>query len=151
MRGGFLHSTRARRAFVAGLDLMGSIHRFAGKEGRFAWAGVSPQVYSERDAASILKHVLIGQAEGAGGFELRYFEVPPGGKTTLDRHAHDHGVLVLQGRGRLLLGDQALELDYGDVVYISSYEVHQFECLGASVLGFACIKSTGQKNPPGVS
>lgn len=128
---------------------MGAIHRFVGKDGGFSWAGISPQVYTESDTVRILKHVLVGQAEGAIGFEMRFFEVPPGGRTTLDRHAHDHGVLILQGRGRLLLGDQTLEVGHGDVVYVGAQEVHQFECVGESALGFICVKSAGQKKLPG--
>ena len=34
----------------------------------------------------------------------RYFEIEPGGHSSLERHRHPHAVLVLRGRGRVLLG-----------------------------------------------
>ena len=37
---------------------------------------------------------------------MRYFAAQPGGHTSLDQHAHDHGVYVLHGRARLRLGDE---------------------------------------------
>ena len=82
---------------------------------------------------------LIGPAEGAPNFAVRYFEVQPGGCTSLDQHDHDHGVLVLRGRGEVLLGQQVTELSFGDAVYVSPREVHQFRCIGDEPLGFLCV------------
>ena len=36
--------------------------------------------------------------------ELRYFEMAPGGYSTLERHEHVHAVLILRGRGHCLVG-----------------------------------------------
>ncbi len=38
--------------------------------------------------------------------QLRYFEVAPGGWTTLERHEHVHNVMVIRGKGRCLVGDK---------------------------------------------
>lgn len=115
---------------------MGVVHRFTGKDGGFAWEGVSAQDYDGADR--VCKRVLVG---GAQGFEMRYFEVSPGGRTSLDRHAHDHGVLILRGRARVLLGDRTVEAGYGDVFYIPGHETHQLESIGEGPLGFVCVKS----------
>ena len=120
---------------------MGVVHRFTGKDGAFAWEGVSAQAYGGADAAGVCKRVLVGQGDGAQGFEMRYFEVSPGGRTSLDRHAHDHGVLILRGRARVLLGDRTVEAGYGDVFYIPGHETHQLESIGEGPLGFVCVKS----------
>ncbi len=76
------------------------------------------------------KHELIGEAEGARQYRMRYFEVPPGGRTARERHAHDHGVMIVAGRARVTLGEQTHEVGEGDVVYVAGDELHCFETLG---------------------
>jgi len=120
---------------------MGVVRRFTGKDGAFAWEGVPAQDYGGADAVRACKRVLVGHEDGAQGFEMRYFEVSPGGRTALDRHAHDHGVLILRGRARVLLGDRTVEAGYGDVLYIPGDETHQLESIGEAPLGFVCVKS----------
>ena len=70
---------------------------------------------------------------------MRYFRVPPGGRTALERHAHDHGVVIERGRARVTLGDEQHELGPGDVVYVGGDELHCFEALGDEALGFICV------------
>jgi quercetin dioxygenase-like cupin family protein len=82
---------------------------------------------------------LIGPAEKAPNFALRYFEIEPGGWSSLDRHAHDHGVVILRGRGQVLLGAETFKVAFGDVVYIPPHEVHQFKSVGDEPLGFLCV------------
>ncbi len=116
---------------------MSVIHRY---KGQFDWEGVSLSTYPPgKEVKGVSVRWLIGPAEKAPNFALRYFEVEPGGWTSLDQHAHDHGVVVLRGRGRVLLGDEEFEIAYGDVVYVRPYEVHQFKSVGDEPLGFLCI------------
>ena len=70
---------------------------------------------------------------------MRYFEVPPGGRTARERHAHDHGVMIVAGRARVTLGDAVHEVGEGDVVYVPGDELHCFEALGEEPLGFVCV------------
>ncbi len=118
---------------------MGSVHRFAGEAGRCRWDGVTPEPYSAANPAAGTRQVLIGPAEGAAHFALRYFAVTPGAAAALDTHAHDHGVYVLHGRGRVRLGAAAHALGPGDVVYVEPHEPHAFEASGDEPLGFLCI------------
>ena len=85
------------------------------------------------------KHGLIGEAEGAHQYRMRYFEVPPGGRTARERHAHDHGVMIVSGRARVTLGDAVHEVGEGDVVYVAGDELHCFEAVGDAPLGFVCV------------
>jgi quercetin dioxygenase-like cupin family protein len=82
---------------------------------------------------------LIGPAERAPNFALRYFEIAPGGWTSLDQHAHDHGVVILRGQGQVLLGQEGHKVSFGDVIYIPGNEVHQITNAGGEPLGFLCI------------
>jgi quercetin dioxygenase-like cupin family protein len=115
---------------------MGVIHKRVPGASGWLWQGVEVHRYNTNDAT---KQVLIGHADGAHNFEIRYFTIPPRGFSSLDQHAHDHGVMVMQGRARVLLGEQFQEVNEGDVIYIPSMERHQFENLGDEPFTFLCI------------
>ena len=71
----------------------------------YRWEAVDLLAYKS-DASSpfrdVTRQTLFRRDDLAG--ELRYFEVAPGGHSTLERHAHVHAVLILRGRGRCLVG-----------------------------------------------
>lgn len=94
-----------------------------------------------------VKRVLVGPDEGVGDFIIRHFTIPTGGHSALDQHLHQHGVVVVQGRGRVLLGDRWEEINVGDAVYVEPNEVHQFEALGDQPLGFICVIPTWAEQP----
>lgn len=120
---------------------MGTIHKQEGNAGSPAWKypTVPMTEYRTDASAGITKQVLIGKDEGAADFIVRYFTIPRGGKSALDQHAHQHGVVVVQGRGRVLLGEQWHFIETGDAVFTSTDEVHQFEAVGSVPLGFIWV------------
>lgn len=117
---------------------MGVIHRRSGEPGP-GWEGVEPKAYDDPSLAGVRKHELIGEADGASQYRMRYFEVPAGGRTARERHAHDHGVMIVSGRARVTLGEDTHEVGEGDVVYVAGDELHCFEALGDAPLGFVCV------------
>ena len=118
---------------------MGTIHRQSGEGGRLDWEGIPVEAYDGDGATEATKRVLIGGRDGARNFSIRYFEIPPGGKSSLDQHAHDHGIYVLKGRGRVLMGSELTEVTPGDIIYIPPQEHHQFTNNGAEPLGMLCV------------
>jgi len=128
---------------------MSVIRRFKKLEdGELRWEEVPIRAYEAngedesaggRGAERASRQVLIGNDEQAPHFHLRYFAVQPGGHTSLDQHAHDHGVYIVHGQARLRLGDEEHEVSTGDVVYIDGNEVHQFFTLGKEPFGFLCV------------
>ena len=112
---------------------MGSVHR---RRPDGSWDGVPRQGY---DHPGVEKHELVGPADGADGYRVRYFRVAAGAQTALERHPHDHGVVIESGRARVTLGDERHELGPGDVVYVAGDELHCFEALGDEPLGFICV------------
>jgi quercetin dioxygenase-like cupin family protein len=68
---------------------MGTVHRRQSGRG---WDGVAAQAYADPAFRGVEKHELIGPADGAPHYRVRYFHVPPGGRTARETHAHDHGV-----------------------------------------------------------
>lgn len=118
---------------------MGIIHKFQGDPDRFDWRGIIPKGYESEDIRGVALRWLIGRDEEAPYFAMRYFEVEPGGWTLLDRHAHDHGVIILRGKGKVLLGEKETEISFGDVVYVPPNELHQFKNTGDEPFGFICV------------
>ena len=117
-------------------------------EADFAWQDVPCQPYKETDEApfkAISRRVLF--AEPALGCELRYFEMAPGGYSTLERHEHMHAVMILRGRGRCLLGDQVRMVKPFDLVSIPSWTWHQFRASEGETLGFLCMVNATRDRP----
>ena len=115
---------------------MGAVHRKVGDD---RWEGVEPVAYPDPALAGVVKHELIGPPEGASDYRVRYFAVPPGGRTARETHPGDHGVVLVRGRARVTLGDEVHELTAGDTVYVAGDELHCFEALGDEPLGFICV------------
>lgn len=121
---------------------MSIIHRATTSEnGELRWQDVPVRAYGPDNSGAdkATRQIMIGAGEGSSNFHMRYFAVQPGGYTSLDQHAHDHGVYILHGRALLRLGEEERELGPGDVVYISGNEVHQFFALDIEPFGFLCI------------
>jgi len=79
--------------------------------------------------------------------ELRYFEVSPGGYSTLERHEHMHAVLILRGRGEVLIGGEVRKIDTNDLVSIAPWTWHQFRANADAPLGFLCMVNVERDKP----
>jgi quercetin dioxygenase-like cupin family protein len=88
-----------------------------------------------------------GPGEGAASIVARYFEVQPGGFSTLEQHEHRHYVVVLRGQGTVTLGDQVTAIAPYDAVYVAPLTAHQFRATGPEPLGFICIVDRVRDKP----
>jgi mannose-6-phosphate isomerase-like protein (cupin superfamily) len=114
----------------------------------FRWEGVERLPYKEDDRAlfkSITRQVLFSDPELHG--ELRYFEVAPGGFSTLERHEHMHGVLILRGRGHCLVGRDVRPIETRDLVTVPAMTWHQFRATADEPLGFLCMVNATRDKP----
>jgi len=121
------------------------IHR---KAKDFRWEGVPELPYKEDERAlfkSITRQVLFSDPHMHG--ELRYFEVAPGGFSTLERHAHMHAVLVLRGRGHCLVGNEVKAIETRDLVTVPAMTWHQFRASRGEPLGFLCMVNATRDKP----
>jgi S-methyl-1-thioxylulose 5-phosphate methylthiotransferase len=137
--------TRSRaHGSPAGADR--TAHRPSHGEGR--WDAVPVLPYKEDDRAlfrSVSRQVLFSDPALAG--ELRYFEVAPGGYSTLERHAHMHAVMVLRGTGRCLVGGEVRRIAPHDLVTVPPWTWHQFRATAAEPLGFLCLVNAERDKP----
>jgi S-methyl-1-thioxylulose 5-phosphate methylthiotransferase len=114
----------------------------------FRWEGVEMRPYKEDERAlykTITRQVLFSDPNMAG--ELRYFEVAPGGFSTLERHEHMHAVLILRGRGHCLVGDEVKRLETRDLVTVPPMTWHQFRATTDEPLGFLCMVDAQRDKP----
>ncbi len=119
---------------------MGYIRKLIGKWGEnFKWAGSRSRSYEEGSAADATETWIIGKAEAARNFALRYYELEVGGSSNREAHPHDHGVVFLRGQGKVLLGEERHEVMPGDIVYITPNETHEIANTGQDKLGWFCI------------
>jgi quercetin dioxygenase-like cupin family protein len=118
------------------------------KASGYRWEGVEELPYKDDGRAlfkSITRQVLFSHPEMQG--ELRYFELAPGGFSTLERHEHMHAVLVLRGRGHCLVGDQVKPIELRDLVTVPAMTWHQFRATAAEPLGFLCMVNADRDKP----
>ncbi len=112
------------------------------------WEGVEHKPYKEDERAlfkDISRQTLFSRPDIAG--ELRYFEVAPGGHSTLERHEHVHAVLILRGGGQALVGDRVVALLQNDLVTVPPMTWHQFRAGPDVPLGFLCMVDAQRDKP----
>jgi quercetin dioxygenase-like cupin family protein len=121
------------------------IRRFAAG---YSWDGVARLPYKEDGAApfkAIARQTLFSGPDLAG--ELRYFEMAPGGHSTLERHSHVHAVMILRGHGRCLLGQAVHDVAPFDLVTIPPWTWHQFRATAGEAFGFLCMVDATRDRP----
>lgn len=106
----------------------------------YRWESVDLLAYKQDPAVpfrDVTRQTLFKRDDLAG--ELRYFEVAPGGYSTLERHQHVHAVLVLRGGGHCLVGDAVHAVAEHDLVTVPARTWHQFRAAADAPLGFLCL------------
>jgi quercetin dioxygenase-like cupin family protein len=112
------------------------------------WREVEVREYKAEGSApfrDVTRQVLFDDPALAS--QLRYFEVAPGGYTTLERHEHAHAVVVQRGAGRCLIGDRIYELAAHDLVHVPALTWHQFRAGADRPLGFLCMVNAQRDRP----
>jgi quercetin dioxygenase-like cupin family protein len=114
----------------------------------YRWDNVAFLPYKEEGAApfkSVTRQVLFHDSELR--CELRYFEVAPGGYSTLERHHHTHGVMILRGKADVLVGNDVRLVRTFDLVRIPAMTWHQFRTRGEEPMGFLCMVNVERDRP----
>ena len=116
--------------------------------GAFRWEGVDVLAYKQEGSApfkDVTRQVLFDSEDPPA--QLRYFEVAPGGHTTLERHEHVHAVMVIRGRGEALIGNEAHAIRQNDLVSVPPMTWHQFHAAADEPLGFLCLVASNRDRP----
>lgn len=119
--------------------------------GDFTWRDVPLEPYKATTEfwRGITRRELSGRRGESMAFHVRYFEIEPGGHSTLEKHAHEHVVIPLRGRGEAQFGCYVYEVGMGDVVYVAPNDPHQFRNpeANAEPFGFLCIVNAERDAP----
>lgn len=121
------------------------LHR---KANAYRWEGVNTLPYKQDDRAlfkSITRQVLFADPQLHA--ELRYFEIEPGGYSTLERHEHVHAVLILRGHGHCLVGKEVMAVELRDLITVPPLTWHQFRASADEPLGFLCMVNAVRDKP----
>lgn len=111
------------------------------------WDGVEVQPYKDNPGGwmSITKQVL--SSDMLAAFQLRYYEMAPGGYSSFERHEHEHCVVVLKGKGRVRLDGEWHEIGEHDVVRVAPQQPHQFANDGEEPFGILCVVDKERDRP----
>ena len=120
----------------------------------FEWIGRPSSAYKDaRNLAEDLAFKGVRRVELVGKFgersrtDLRYFEIEPGGHSSLERHVHTHIVIGARGRGVLVLGSRRETLAPMDVACVGPLEAHQLRNESSEPFGFFCIVDHDRDRP----
>ena len=116
----------------------------------FQWEGRTIQVYKRsisKDFKEITRIELTGQNGENTQFDLRYFQIEPGGFSSFERHKHEHVVICIRGKGVILNGAEEYILSPHDIAYVKPHQPHQLSNQFDEPFGFFCIVDHDRDKP----
>jgi quercetin dioxygenase-like cupin family protein len=112
---------------------------------QFLWAGIEAHAYKFAlgDARGmgwrgVSRFTIGGPPALSSQFELRYFELAPGGYSSVEKHGHVHLIVVLRGSGKALIGAEVVDLAPYDIAYVPPGTPHRWINDGDEPFGFLC-------------
>jgi len=97
---------------------------------------------TEEGAYKVKVKYLLHKGVSAKKLQLRLFTIEVGGHTPLEKHAHEHEVFMLRGKALVRGGNKEVVVSPRDVIFIPSYEEHQFKNISNEPVEFLCTKET---------
>lgn len=91
------------------------------------------------DGASGTTRQILISPEEAPHFAMRRFIMEPGGGMPPHTNRVEHEQYVLAGRAQVGIGDEVLEVESGDVVYIPAKTPHWYKAEGDVPFEFLCL------------
>jgi quercetin dioxygenase-like cupin family protein len=124
-------------------------NRFYRYKGDFSWHGIMTEKYKPagKEWADIVRQTLIGNRGETTKFHLRYFEIAPGGFSSLEMHKHEHVVIGIRGQGVCVAGKKKYVIGFLDTLYIKPEEPHQLRNVSTEPFGFFCIVNAKRDRP----
>ena len=131
--------------------LVGNHSKVIRHQGNFSWQDVPLEPYKDTTELwkGISRRELTGKRGESAGFHVRYFEISPGGYSTLEKHQHEHVVIPIRGRGEVQFGCFIHAVGMGDVIYVAPADPHQFRNPEGNTepFGFLCIVNAERDVP----
>lgn len=117
--------------------------------GDFTWSEGLPRDYKPEKHGweGVRRQELVGALGDPTAFHLRYFEIGPGGYSSLERHQHAHAITAIRGKGKVIVGGRTHGLEFLDTVYIAPGTPHQLRNEGREPFGFFCTVDAVRDRP----
>ena len=115
----------------------------------YHWENIEKKEYKTdtQNFKDIHRYTLLKDESQGLNVETRYFEIQPGGYSSLEQHQHTHSVIILRGSGTVILDNELQHIQEHDVVYISPETIHQFHADNGQPLGFICVVDNIRDRP----
>lgn len=127
----------------------GNKSRIMRYRGDSKWTSVKIERYKkDRESWSMVtRQVLTGNRSESAKFHLRYFEIASGGYSSLEKHKHEHVIICVRGKGKVILDNKRYSVGYLDVIYVSPNTIHQLVNPFNEPFGFFCIVNSNRDRP----
>ncbi len=102
------------------------------------YTDIPAQVFGDEAPGVTIRWVIDEQNDGAPNYALRVIEVAPGGHTPDHSHPYEHENFVIEGQGRVLIGDAWHDVNVGDVVFVPAGVRHTYANAGEGPFKFLC-------------
>lgn len=102
------------------------------------YTDVPADVFGDEAPGVTIRWVIDQPHDGAPNFALRVIEVAPGGHTPRHAHPYEHENYVMEGQGRVLLGDAWHEVGPGSIVFVPAGMEHTYVNAGNTSFKFLC-------------
>jgi quercetin dioxygenase-like cupin family protein len=99
---------------------------------------VPAQPFGAEAPGVAIRWVIDDSHDGAPNYALRLIEVAPDGHTPEHTHPFEHENFVLEGQGRVLIGNEWHDVGPGYVVFVPAQVRHQYVNAGAVPFKFLC-------------
>jgi quercetin dioxygenase-like cupin family protein len=102
------------------------------------YTDVPAQTFGDEAPGVTIRWVIDEEHDGAPFYALRVIEVSPGGHTPDHTHPFEHENFVIDGRGRVLIGETWHDVVPGSVVFVPAGVRHTYENAGDAPFRFLC-------------
>ena len=99
---------------------------------------VPAEIYGDEAPGVTIRYLIEEERDGAPFYSMRMIEVAPGGHTPRHIHPFEHENFIVEGKGRLLIGDEWHEVRPGDVAFVPGDIEHTYENAGERPFKFIC-------------
>ncbi|MCR4434215.1 MAG: cupin domain-containing protein [Caldiserica bacterium] len=104
---------------------------------------VEYKAFEGENVKEVKGRVLIGKADGASHFCMRFFELAPGGFTPRHQHDWEHEIFIHKGHGVALKEGKWVPVESGVAIFVPGGEEHQIRNTGSEPLLFVCLIPSG--------
>ncbi len=104
------------------------------------WQGIKRNKYKAEGKSfqGISRTEIYVPDKGEAGFNVRYFEIVPGGYSSFEKHQHIHLVIGVCGKGEICIDDSRQTILPHDIVFIPPNRPHQLRNSSDKPFGFYC-------------